>query len=83
MGYGIAIVPSFIMIQDKRLRAVPIVVRGASIGHWLAVCWDPRRTAPEYLDAFVIELVAHARRARPGNEFLACAALAQTGGPFK
>src|SRR5262249_48851981 len=57
--YGVAVVPSIALVEDKSLRAVPIVVRGAAIGHWAAVCWDPRRLAPAYVDAFVSELAAY------------------------
>src|SRR5262249_39927436 len=40
--YGIAIVPSNARIP-RGLRAVPILLRGESIGAWASVSWDPRR----------------------------------------
>jgi DNA-binding transcriptional LysR family regulator len=68
--YGVAVVPSIALVEHENLRAVPIVLRGAAIGHWEAVCWDPRRAAPAYLDAFVNGLAAHARNAFPGRKFV-------------
>ena len=83
VGYGVAIVPSTTMIQDRRLRAVPLVLRGASIGYWEAVCWDPRRLAPPYVESFVNELTARARSACPGRKFLRRAPpLPKPGEPF-
>jgi DNA-binding transcriptional LysR family regulator len=84
VGYGVAIVPSTTMIQDQRLRAVPLLLRGASIGYWEAVCWDPRRLAPPYVEPFVNELAAHARSACPGGKFLRRAPpLPKPGEPFR
>src|SRR5262245_4218274 len=83
VGYGIAIVPSIATIEDQSLRAVPLVVRGSSIGHWEAVCWNPRRLAPAYQENFVNELVAHAKHARPGHRLLRRAPpLPTPGRPF-
>jgi LysR family cyn operon transcriptional activator len=83
-GYGVAIVPSIVTIQDRKLCAVPLVLRGASIGHWEAVCWDQRRAAPPYVEAFVNELVAHSRTAFPGHKFLRRApSLPKPDGPFR
>jgi LysR family transcriptional regulator, cyn operon transcriptional activator len=83
VAYGIAIVPSIATIEDESLRAVPLVVLGSSIGHWQAVCWDPRRLAPAYQDDFVKELVAHAKHARPGHRLLRRAPpLPKPGRPF-
>jgi DNA-binding transcriptional LysR family regulator len=83
VGYGIAIVPSIATIEDQSLRAVPLVVRGSSIGHWEAVCWNPRRLAPAYQENFVNELVAHAKHACPGHRLLRRAPpLPKPGRPF-
>ena len=70
VGYGVAVVPSTSMIRNPKLRAVPIVHRGASIGQWSTICWNPRRTLPPHAEQFVSEIVAHSRRAFPGREFL-------------
>jgi LysR family cyn operon transcriptional activator len=83
-GYGIAIVPSIATIQDRKLCAVPLVLRGVSIGHWEAVCWDQRREAPSYVEPFVNELVAHSGNACPGRKLLRRApSLPKPAGPFR
>ena len=60
-SHGIAIVPSSVRIPQGRLRALPLVQRGAPIGRWLSLAWDPRRFMPPYAKEFVDELVAYAR----------------------
>ncbi len=70
VDHGIAIVPSTATIRNPRLRALPVVHRGVSFGQWSTVCWDPRRFLPSYVEQFVDELVAHARRSFPGREYL-------------
>jgi len=84
VNYGVAIVPSIALVADENLRAVPIVLRGEAIGHWEAVCWDPRRLAPPYVQAFVHELAAYASKTFPGRNFVRRApALPKPGRPFK
>ena len=63
VGYGVAIVPSNVRIARDGLRVVPLVLRGAPIGRWLSVAWDPRRFLAPYAEAFVEELAAYAKRA--------------------
>ena len=67
VGYGIAIVPSNVRIPRAGVRAVPLVQRGAPIGRWLSLAWDPRRFLAPYAEDFVDEMVVHAGRppARP------------------
>ncbi len=69
-GYGIAIVPSNVRIPRARVRAVPLVQRGASIGRWLGVAWDPRRFLAPYAEEFVDELAAYAGRAAAKPAFV-------------
>ena len=69
MGYGIAVVPSNVAVPSG-VRALPLVQRGASIGRWLTIAWDPRRTLAAYAEQFVEELVAHCRRDFPGRELV-------------
>src|SRR5262249_46286630 len=84
VDHGVAIVPSIAPVPDRNLRAVPIVLRGAAIGHWVAVCWDARRLAPPYVNGFVNALVAYANRTFPGRNFVRRApALPKPGSPFK
>jgi LysR family transcriptional regulator, cyn operon transcriptional activator len=66
-GYGIAILPSNARIP-RGLRALPILLRGESIGVWAGVSWDPRRFLAPYAEQFVEELVAYSRRAYPRPE---------------
>ena len=68
VAYGIAIVPSNVRLPRKGVRAVPLVQRGAPIGRWLSLAWDPRRFLAPYAEEFVVELVAYAKRAstKPG-----------------
>jgi LysR family cyn operon transcriptional activator len=63
-GYGVAILPSNARIP-RGLRAVPILLRGESIGVWASISWDPRRFLAPYAEQFVEELVTYARRAYP------------------
>jgi len=68
-GYGIAIVASTVRIPRGRVRVVPLVQRGAPIGRWLSIAWDPRRFLAPFAEQFVEELVAHSKRdaaAKPG-----------------
>ena len=69
VGYGIAVVPSNVRIPGDGLRAVPLVQRGAAIGRWLGVAWDPRRFLAPYAEDFVEELTRHARRGRAKPRF--------------
>lgn len=68
-GYGIAVVPSPVRISRDGVRTVPLVLRGASIGRWAIVAWDPHRFLAPYAELFVQELVASVRRAYPGHEY--------------
>lgn len=68
-GYGVAVVPSTVVIDRAGLRAVPLVQRGASLGRWSMVAWDRQRLLPKYAERFVDELVVHVRRNHPGREF--------------
>ena len=52
------------------VRAVPLVHRGASIGRWASVSWDPRRFLALYAEQFVEEIVAHCRRDYPGRDLI-------------
>jgi DNA-binding transcriptional LysR family regulator len=69
MGYGIAIVPSNVALPGG-VHALPLVQRGASIGRWLTIASDPRRTLAAYAGQFVEELVTHCRREFPGRELI-------------
>ena len=63
VGYGVAVVPSNVRIPRNGVRAVPLVQRGAPIGRWLSLAWDPRRFLAPYAEDFVEELVVYTTRA--------------------
>jgi LysR family cyn operon transcriptional activator len=67
-GYGIAVIPSTVLISRTRMRSVPLVHRGASIGRWLVTAWSPQRFLAPYGAQFVEELVAYTRRDYPNRD---------------
>jgi LysR family cyn operon transcriptional activator len=69
-GYGVAVVPSNVLILHKGVRAIPLLVRGASIGTWAALAWHPHRFLPPYAETFVEEFASYARRANPGRNII-------------
>ena len=68
-GYGVAIVPSTVRVPRGRIRAMPIIQRGAALGRWLRIAWDPQRFLAPYAEQFVKELMADCQRVFPGQEF--------------
>jgi DNA-binding transcriptional LysR family regulator len=66
-GYGIGILPSAVRLPDKGIHAIPLVHRKASIGKWTMLAWDAQRFLAPYVEVFVEELVAHAKRTYPGR----------------
>jgi len=52
------------------VRPIPLVHRGASIGRWAHIAWDPQRFLATYAEHFVTELVAHCRRDFPGHRII-------------
>jgi DNA-binding transcriptional LysR family regulator len=68
-GHGIAIVPSTVRFTSRKIRIMPIVQEGKSLGTWGVVAWDLRRSLPPYAEAFIDELEAYARRTSPGRRF--------------
>jgi DNA-binding transcriptional LysR family regulator len=69
VGYGVGVVPST-MLVPRGVRAVALVQRGASIGRWLTVAWDPHRSLPAYAAQFADELVLFCRRDYPGRDLI-------------
>ena len=68
-GYGIAIVPSTVIIPRASLCGVPLKQRGKTIGRWLTVAWDPQRSLAPYAEQFAEELVLYCERKYPGSKF--------------
>jgi LysR family cyn operon transcriptional activator len=68
-GYGIGVVPSAVRIDRQGIRAVPLILRGRSIGRWSMMAWEPRRFLPPFATQFVEGIVASVERDYPGREF--------------
>jgi LysR family cyn operon transcriptional activator len=68
--YGIAIVPSNAQVPRGIARAVPLVYRGASVGRWAHIAWDPQRFLAPYAEQFVEEIAAYCRRDYPGRALI-------------
>ena len=66
-GHGIALIPSTTRFARARVRAVPVLHAGASLGLWMAANWDPRRFLSPYAERFVEALATHARRHLAGE----------------
>jgi len=67
-GYGIALVPSTVQIPHGRVRAIALVQRGAAVGRWVRIAWDPQRSLAPYAKRFVDELVPYCQRTYPGRD---------------
>jgi hypothetical protein len=57
-------------VAGEGIGAVPLVHRGASVGRWAHIAWDPERFLAPYAEHFVTELVAHCRRNFPGRDLI-------------
>ena len=68
--YAIAILSSNARVQSDSVRPIPLVHRGASIGRWAHIAWDPQRFLATYAEHFTTELIAHCRRDFPGREII-------------
>jgi LysR family cyn operon transcriptional activator len=68
-GYGVAVVPSPVSIHVEGLRVMPLVCRGASIGKWATIAWNPERFLAPYAERFIEDLVGSVQRKYPGCQF--------------
>jgi LysR family transcriptional regulator, cyn operon transcriptional activator len=68
-GYGVAVVPSTVVISRDRVRAVPLVQRGSALAKWLRVAWEPQRSLALHAQRFIEKLVVDCERHYPGREF--------------
>jgi LysR family cyn operon transcriptional activator len=68
-GYGIAVVPSTVVIPAGHVRGIPLTHRGAAVGRWLRIAWQPERSLSVFAQRFIEELWAHCQRGYPGSEF--------------
>jgi LysR family transcriptional regulator, cyn operon transcriptional activator len=69
-GYAIAILPSNARVPSGEVSAIPLLHRGAPIGRWAHIAWDPQRFLAPYAEHFVNELVARCRRDFPGRQLI-------------
>jgi DNA-binding transcriptional LysR family regulator len=70
-GYGIAVLPSQMMrVPGEGIRSAPLIHRGASIGKWAMIAWDPQRFLAPYAEQFVNEFVTSVRRDFPGRDLV-------------
>ena len=69
-GYGIAVIPSTVRVPRSRVRAMSVVQRGAVLGRWLRISWDPERFLAPYAQQFVELLAADCERTFPGREYI-------------
>jgi DNA-binding transcriptional LysR family regulator len=76
-GHGIAVIPSNMLVPLTGVRVLPLMLRGAPIGRWSAVCWDAQRYLAPYAQDFIDELVAYGRRSNPGRAVIKRAPLLQ------
>lgn len=70
VGYGVAVVPSNVLVTRRDLHLAPVMDGPSPIGGWLAASWHPRRFLPPFGDAFVDRLERFSRRAYPGRSVI-------------
>jgi LysR family transcriptional regulator, cyn operon transcriptional activator len=68
-AYGIAVVPSTVVIPAGHVRGIPLLQRGMAVGRWLRIAWQPERFLSVYAEQFIDELRRHCQRDYPGREF--------------
>jgi len=67
IGYGVAIVPSSVLITGRGLSLAPVMNGATVIGGWMTASWHPKRFLPRFGEAFVDELARFSRRSYPGR----------------
>jgi DNA-binding transcriptional LysR family regulator len=68
--FGIAVLPSAAMSALHGVRAVPLVYRGASIGRWVHVAWNPERFLAPYATRFARELAERSKKYFPASDLI-------------
>lgn len=69
-GYGTAVVPSDVEPRQRDVRLIPLVHRGAPVGRWSVVTWNPQRYLSPFADQFVAELAQSVECNHPGRSFI-------------
>ncbi|HEY7239712.1 MAG TPA: LysR family transcriptional regulator [Burkholderiales bacterium] len=67
-GYGVAVVPSVLIINKRGVAALPIAVAGKPLGRWLAINWHEKR-CPPYLERLSEMLATSLSRQHPGVQY--------------
>ena len=68
-GYGIAIVPSLLIMDQRGVKGLPLLAQGKSLGRWQSFAWDARRSQPSYVTAFADTLADSLKRTHPGARY--------------
>src|SRR5262249_156074 len=68
-GYGIAVVPSTVVIPAAHVRGIPLLQRGAAVGRWLRVACPPERALALYAGQLREEVWRDWQRGYAGGEF--------------
>jgi DNA-binding transcriptional LysR family regulator len=67
IGYGVAIVPSNVLVTGRELHLAPVMDGPTAIGGWMTASWHPKRFLPRFGEVFVDELARFSRRSYPGR----------------
>jgi DNA-binding transcriptional LysR family regulator len=70
-GHGVAIVPSTVRIDLRKLRVACLSCRNKHLQVQLAVIWEKRRPLPRYAASFFETFAAHLREIFPFNPLVA------------
>ena len=68
-GHGVAVVPSTVRFLSQKVQVLPILQKRQSLGTWIGVVRDPRRSLPIHAESFIEELSAYLRLGFPGQRF--------------
>jgi DNA-binding transcriptional LysR family regulator len=68
-GYGVAVVPSVLLMNKRAVKTLPVLAASKSLGRWLAIAWNAQRAHPPYLAEFVNLLAQALKRDYPGDEY--------------
>jgi DNA-binding transcriptional LysR family regulator len=68
-GHGVAVVPSSLRFLSQKVQVLPILQKRQSLGSWVGVVHDARRSLPIHAASFIQELSAWLRAGYPGQRF--------------
>src|SRR5262249_57156348 len=67
-GYGVAVVPSTVLVPRERVRGLPLTQRGAGIGRWLRLVWEPQKILAATSQTFGRHFADHCPRTYPCHQ---------------